>query len=255
MTAPVLLEVNHVRRQFGGTVAVSDVSLQIKRGARHGVIGPNGAGKTTLFNLISGWTAADSGTILLDGEPIHQLSAEQVVRRGLARTFQYAQLCATMTVLANIVLALQGQQRLIYSFFRPIAAYAGLVQTAKGILADVGLGQYADTQVSALSYGAQKQVEVAMVLATRPAVLLLDEPTAGLSPAESSSMLQLLRSLDPEITILIIEHDMDVLFGLADTITVLNAGEVLSEGSAAEIRADPLVRQAYMGSRALGRAS
>jgi branched-chain amino acid transport system ATP-binding protein len=248
MSGVAALEVTNVTKAFGGLTAVGGVSLTIAAGERRALIGPNGAGKTTLFNVIAGDLAPTSGRILLFGQDVTRLPAHRRAALGLARTFQITTLFPSLTVLDNLLLATHALDRSKLVAFRPRNRYVEMQARARAMLAPVGLDGKDDEVVRSLSHGEQRQLEVAMALCGRPRLLLLDEPTAGLSPAESPMMSALLRKLDPAITILIIEHDMDVAFGLTDRVTVLHNGQVVADGTSDAVRGDPLVAEIYLGS-------
>jgi branched-chain amino acid transport system ATP-binding protein len=224
------------------------VALCVAPGERRALIGPNGAGKTTLFNLISGDLPPSRGQITLFGQDVTNLPAYRRAALGLARTFQITNLFPSLTVLENLLLAVQALERTKFSLVRPITSYRHLYARARAILDSVGLADTETEVVRNLSHGEQRQMEVAMALACRPRLLLLDEPTAGLSLAESRLMTALLKRLDAGITLLVIEHDMDVAFALTDRVTVLHNGKVLADGSRDEVKANPLVREIYLGS-------
>jgi branched-chain amino acid transport system ATP-binding protein len=226
---------------------VEGVTLSVRPGERRALIGPNGAGKTTLFNLISGTLPVSSGAISLFGQDVTRAPAHRRAALGLARTFQITNLFLDLTVLENCLLAVQALTRVKFSMFRPVTAYGALRERARAMLEAVGLESVAEARVNVLSHGEQRQLEIALVLAGRPRVLLLDEPTAGLSPAESRLMAGLIGRLDPAITVLMIEHDMDIALELSPTVTVLHYGRVIADGSRQEIRADSQVREIYLG--------
>jgi len=246
MTSPAL-ELRGVRKQFGGLTATDDVSLAIHPGELHAMIGPNGAGKTTLLNQVAGELRQDAGKILLDGGEIGALPAWERVARGMARTFQITQLLPDETAIANVALAVQVRQGHSFRFFADAKNNPDAYLQAAQRLQDVGLSANASIRVSDLAQGERKQLELAVALATRPSLLLLDEPMAGLSPVESLEMVELLRKLKGRITIVLVEHDMDAVFALADRISVLVYGRVIATGSSEEIRANPAVRTAYLG--------
>ncbi len=229
-------------------MAVDGVVLSVEPGERRALIGPNGAGKTTLFNLISGDLSPSGGRIILFGRDVTNLPPHRRAALGLARTFQITNLFPSLTVLENLLLAVQALERTKLSLVRPVTSYPHLYERARAILDSVGLGDKEEEVVRNLSHGEQRQIEVAMALASRPRLLLLDEPTAGLSLAESRLMTGLLKRLDAGITLLIIEHDMDVAFALTDRVTVLHNGKVVADGGRDEVKADPLVREIYLGS-------
>ncbi len=242
------LALSDVSKAFGGLKAVDGVALSVEPGERRALIGPNGAGKTTLFNLISGELPPSEGRIALFGRDVTTLPPHRRAALGLARTYQITNLFPSLTVLENLLLAVQGLERTKLAFLRPVASYRHLFERARAVLDSVGLGGKEGEVVKNLSHGEQRQMEVAMALASRPRLLLLDEPTAGLSPAESLTMTALLKTLDAGITLLVIEHDMDVAFALTDRVTVLHNGRVVADGSREEVRASPLVKEIYLGS-------
>jgi branched-chain amino acid transport system ATP-binding protein len=235
-------------KRFGGLEAVSRVDLSVRAGERRAIIGPNGAGKTTLFRLISGEFPATSGAIALFGRDITAMPCHRRTALGLGRTFQITNLFPTMTVADNLVTAAMALSRTKFSMLRPLATYDDLYRQAEDMLAKVGMHEKRNTVLKFLSHGEQRQIEIAMALISNPRVLLLDEPTAGLSPAESTMMTATLQGLDPGITILIIEHDMDVAFAVASRITVLHQGALFAEGAPAEIRGNARVQEIYFGS-------
>ena len=223
------------------------MSLAVRPGERRALIGPNGAGKTTLFNLISGSLPVSAGAITLFGRDVTDAPTHRRAAQGLARTFQITNLFADLTVLDNCLLALQALTPARFAMFRPLGAFRDLHAAALATLEAVGLGAVGAVPVRNLSHGEQRQLEIALALAGKPRVLLLDEPTAGLSPAESRLMADLLARLDPAITVLMIEHDMDIALELAAQVTVLHYGRVIADGSREEIRADAQVREIYLG--------
>ena len=241
------LRLDGVLKTFGGLRAVDGVSLAVAPGERRALIGPNGAGKTTLFNLIAGVLPVTGGAIRLFGVDVTRAPAHRRAARGLARTFQITNLFPGLTVLENCILAVQALTPVKFSMLRPVSAYAALRERARAILAAVGLEGVVGARVANLSHGEQRQLEIALALAGQPRLLLLDEPTAGLSPAESRLMADLLAGLDPAITVLMIEHDMDIALALATRVTVLHYGRVIADGTRDEVRADPQVREIYLG--------
>ena len=241
------LSCQKLTKAFGGLEAVKDVDLRVTHGERRAIIGPNGAGKTTFFNLINGQYPVTSGSIELLGRNVTKLSAHKRAALGLGRTFQITNLFPTKTVIDNLVISAMGLMSTKFSMFRPLSSYGPLYDKAEGTLKSLGLLELDQVLVKNLSYGEQRQVEIAMALISQPKVLLLDEPTAGLSPAESHMMSEIIQALDPSITILIIEHDMDVALSVADTITVLHEGRVFMEGSANEVRGNAKVQEIYFG--------
>ena len=247
---PPCLVLDRVSAVFGGLKAVDNVSLTVVPGERHAVIGPNGAGKTTLFNLISGELQATEGSITLFGADVTGLPPHQRAARGIARTFQITRLFPNLTVLENLLLACEALDRLKFTMHRPVSSCAHLVQKAENLLADFGLSPLRHELARNLSYGDQRRLEVALSMAGRPRLLLLDEPMAGLSPAESHSMQALLKKLDPAIAVLLIEHDIDIAFGFAEKITVLHQGRVLTQGHKDEVSASRSVQEIYLGVQA-----
>jgi branched-chain amino acid transport system ATP-binding protein len=239
----------HVSRQFGGLTAVDDVNLAAAPGARHAVIGPNGAGKTTLFNLISGEVETTAGTIRLFGEDVTRMAPHRRAARGLARTFQITKLFPNLTVIENVLLACEALDPRKFTMHRRLASYADLVEHAEHLLGEFGLRPLRQQLARNISYGDQRKLEVALSMAGRPRLLLLDEPMAGLSSGERDAMKGLLRKLDPAIAVLLIEHDMDVAFEFAERITVLYQGRVLTEGPTDEVSRDRSVQEIYLGSR------
>jgi len=244
------LEIRELHKNFGALQVTRDVNLTLDRGARHALIGPNGAGKTTLVNLITGVLKPTSGKVLLDGEDITALSQAKRSRRGIARTFQINQLFRGLTVLENLYLAIGERTRACNRLWRPAGAEGAVIEEAMVHLESLKLADDALKLVRELPYGRQRLVEIAIALAQRPRVLLLDEPAAGVPSSESHLILDVVGALDPDIAILIIEHDMDVVFRFAKQITVLVAGAVLTQGLPQEIIADPRVRAVYLGAEA-----
>jgi ABC-type branched-subunit amino acid transport system ATPase component len=242
-----LLELEGVTRYFGALSAVNGVTLSVGRQERRAIIGPNGAGKTTLFNLITGHLAPSAGRIAFAGQSITGLPPHRVARHGIARSFQRNNLFPRLTVLENLRLAAAADGRGSYRLFGSVARLPEPIARAREVAEAVGLTERLGEEVARLSYGEQRQLEVGVALATHPQLLMLDEPTAGMSPEETHRMTRLLAALPREVTILIIEHDMDVVFSLADRITVLHYGEVLVDGAPEAVRADPRVYEVYLG--------
>ena len=245
MTA--VLELRGLTKRFGSLVAVDAVDLAIESGARHALIGPNGAGKTTLFDIVGGRQRPTSGTILLEGRDVTGLREEQRARLGVAKTFQHSNLFDGLTAHDNVAMAVQRQQGVAASPWRSAARQRAVNRRAEELLARLGLGDRLGATAGVLSHGERRQLEVAVALATEPRLLLLDEPVAGMSPAESAEFVAMVRALPPELTVLIIEHDMDVVFDLATRISVLHAGRLLEEGPPAAVRASAAVQEAYLG--------
>ena len=244
---PPSLVLTNVSRHFGGLKAVDQVSLTIQPGDRHALIGPNGAGKTTLFNVISGETRTTSGTVALFGEDVTGRPPHERAARGIARTFQIMRLFPNLTVMENALLACEALDVRKFSMFRPVASCTPLVGRAIALLEEFGLAHLQSESARHLSYGDQRKLEVALALAGRPKLLLLDEPMAGLSGAERASMQALIAKLDPAMAVLLIEHDMDVAFGFARRVTVLVQGQVLTEGTCDEVAANQTVQRSYLG--------
>lgn len=241
------LTVSRLSRQFGGITALNDVTMTVEPGERRAIIGPNGAGKSTLFNLISGELHPTAGRVYLAGRDITALSTPRRARLGLGRTFQRNNLFANLTVFENVYLAVPQSIGWSRALFSRAGQRNGIGRVVDQLLERVDLQAQRDAPVSTLAYGQQRALEVALALAGQPNILLLDEPTAGMSPAETAEIIALIKSLPAALTILIVEHDMDVVFSLADRITVLHYGQVISEGSPAEVRADPQVQEIYLG--------
>ena len=241
------LEVKGLNRSFGALRVTQDVNLTLERGARRALIGPNGAGKTTLINLITGGLKPSSGSILLNGEHITGLSQEARARRGLARTFQINQLFRGLTVLENICMTIGERDGHCSDLWRSAGARREVIDEALDHLESLRLVDEALREVRELPYGRQRLVEIAIALAQKPRVLLLDEPAAGVPSSESHLILDVVAGLDPDIAVLIIEHDMDVVFRFAQQITVLVQGAVFTQGTPAEIMADEQVKAVYLG--------
>jgi ABC-type branched-subunit amino acid transport system ATPase component len=254
MTAPApALQIEKLNKSFGAIAVSRDVNLTLSRGARHALIGPNGAGKTTLINLITGVLRASSGRIALDGTDITRASQSTRARRGIARTFQINQLFRGLTVLENVLMSVAERDGFAARMLRPLGANRQAIDRALAHLAALRLTDVADRAVRELPYGRQRLVEIAIALAQRPRVLLLDEPAAGVPSSESHLILDVVAGLDPDIAVLIIEHDMDVVMRFADRISVLVAGAILMEGTPKEIMADQRVREVYLGKTAAAR--
>ena len=242
-----LLQIEHLAKRFGGIIATDDVMLTVKRGELHALIGPNGAGKTTLIAQLSGQLAPDSGRIRFDGHNITTLRPPRRSQLGLARSFQITSLFLDLSVLDNVALAVQAHAGHSFRFWRPAREEKELREPARAALARVGLEARAEWPASAISHGEHRLLEIAMALAGRPRMLLLDEPMAGLGPEESARLVEMLQELKAEYTILLVEHDMEAVFALADRITVLVYGRVIASGAPHVIHADEAVREAYLG--------
>ena len=242
-----ILQTRGVSRHFGGLAAVSDVSLACELGQVHAVIGPNGAGKSTLINLLSGDLPASAGRVLFDGRDITGLAADRISQLGMARSYQKTNLFLPFTAFENCRLAAQSRLPHSMHFVWPALTREDINSAAQRALAQAGLAGRGDVVVSALSHGEQRQVEIAMALATRPRVLLLDEPLAGMGTEESARIVALLRELAQDHAILLVEHDMDAVFAVANTLTVMVNGRVLESGPPAQIRSSRAVQEAYLG--------
>ncbi len=241
------LELRNVSKQFGGLHAVEEVNMRLQAGDRRGILGPNGAGKTTLFHLITGVLPVSSGEIRLFGQDVTTWPTHRRVALGMARTFQITSLFPRLSVLDNVLLAVQGLRPMKMVMFKPLSRYKDVYGKAEGLLERANFWHLRDQQVRNLSHGEQRQLEVVLGLASEPKVLLLDEPSAGLATGESREMARFLNSLDPDLSILIIEHDLDVLFGVVSHIAVLHYGKLLTEGPSEEVRNDPQVQEIYLG--------
>ncbi|GAC1313033.1 MAG: ABC transporter ATP-binding protein [Chloroflexota bacterium] len=242
-----LLSLGQVSKSYAGLQVLRDVDLSVEPGERRAIIGPNGAGKSTLFHIISGQVKPNSGTIRFDGADVTGLPPYHMAARGLARTFQTNNLFLNLSTFANVQLAVQRRQGVSRSWFRPWWAFDGVNARTDDILHRMDLYGRRDDPVKSLSYGEQRQLEVAIALAGDPKILLLDEPTAGMSVAETAHAVDMVAGLPRDLTMLIIEHDMDTIFALADRITVLDHGQVIADGTPSAVRADPQVRTVYLG--------
>ena len=242
-----LLRARGLGRRFGGVAAVRNVSLEVEAGERRAILGPNGAGKSTFFNLIAGDIAPTEGTVELFGRDVTAMAVRKRVKLGLGRTYQTSRVLGGLTVADNLYLAVLGTQR---GHFRPLVSRADRARRARAfeVAAQVGLAERYDEPAGSLSHGEQRQLEVGLALAPSPRLLMLDEPAAGLSRAERVTLTRMLLDLDPEVTLIIIEHDMDVALTVAERVTMLHQGELLLEGTPAEIRASKLVHELYLGS-------
>jgi branched-chain amino acid transport system ATP-binding protein len=247
VTGEPLLAIRGLRRTFGALQALGGVSLRLEAAERRAIIGPNGAGKTTLFNIITGHLPPSGGEIRLAGRPLTGLAPHAVARRGVARSFQRTNLFPTLTVLESLRLAAAVRAGGSYALLGSVARRRGPIDRAREVAEAVGLRDRLDEVASRLSYGEQRQLEVGVALAAAPRLLLLDEPTAGMSPEETHRMTRMLERLPRDVTLLIIEHDMDVVASLADRVTVLHHGEVLTEGTFEAVKADPTVYEVYLG--------
>lgn len=242
-----ILQVDRLFKRLGGLVATNDCNLEIAAGEVHALIGPNGAGKTTFINLLTGAFAPTAGQVLLDDEDITRLPAHQRVKRGITRTFQINTLFPGLTVLESVMLAIFERTGVSWHWHRTVAAHKEARDEAMALLCRLQLGADALSPTHALPYGKQRLVEIALALATQPRILLLDEPAAGIPAGESAELFEVIAGLPRDITILFIEHDMNLVFRFAERISVLVAGRVLTEGTPQEIAADPRVREVYLG--------
>jgi branched-chain amino acid transport system ATP-binding protein len=242
-----MLELRGVSKRFGGVVATDDVTLEVTKGEVHALIGPNGAGKTTLIGQIAGVLPTDAGRIVFDGHEVTHVKAHARVAAGLARSYQITSIFRRFSVLDNLALAVQARSGSSFSFWRPVASESRLFSEAELIGKEIGLGDRLRVLSSNLAHGEQRALEVGLALATNPQLVLLDEPMAGMGPQESKAMIELIQKIRSRVTVLLVEHDMDAVFRLADRISVLVNGRVIATGAPAAIRADPAVRQAYLG--------
>jgi branched-chain amino acid transport system ATP-binding protein len=247
--AEPLLRIEGLSKRFGGVVAADAITLDLPPGEFHAVIGPNGAGKTTLIGLIAGEVAPQQGRVRFDGTDITRLAAYRRSQLGLARSFQITSLFSEFTALDNVALAAQAHRGHSFRFWRDARREEELRKPAQAALARVGLAQRAGVRVARLSHGEHRQLEIAMALVAEPRLLLLDEPMAGMGPEESARMVEMLRQLKGSMTVLLIEHDMEAVFALADRLTVLVYGRIIASGDPEAVRADAAVRQAYLGEK------
>ena len=242
-----VLRLDQLQKRFGGLNALSGITLELGAGERHAIIGPNGAGKTTLFNVITGLLTASAGRVMLFGRDVTRWSTQRRTALGMARTFQITSLFPKLTVLDNVLLAVNGLRPTKFVGWRFLSSYRDVYSKAHALLDEAGFLDRKDIEVRYLSHGEQRQLEIVVGLASDPKLLLLDEPAAGLSSGESQEMAQFLGKLDRKLAILLIEHDMDVVFHVADRVTVLHFGQVLETGTAEDIRRSERVREIYLG--------
>jgi branched-chain amino acid transport system ATP-binding protein len=245
----VLLEVRNVVKSFGGLRALQDVSLSVARGEIRAVIGPNGAGKSTFFNVMTGLLQPDSGDVIFEGEPITGMPPHRIIRKGIGRSFQITNIFPRMSVFENVQVALFSHHRMGANPLSLARTFTRVGEEVLALLDQVGLAEKHDSSASVLSHGDQKRLEIAISLASRPKLLMLDEPTAGMSRFESRETVALLQKISREqgLTLIFTEHDMDIVFGISEKITVLQQGAVIADGTPAEIKANPEVRKAYLG--------
>ncbi len=245
-----MLEVKNLRKRFGGVAASDGVSLEVRQGEVHALIGPNGAGKTTLIAQLSGSLKADGGEIRFQNENITDLPQYLRVRAGLVRSYQITSIFGRFSVLDNLALAVQARTGSSLSFWRPVSAETALFDEARAVAAEVGLAGKEHAPAATLAHGEQRALELGLALATRPRLVLLDEPTAGMGPEESQRMIELVNRLRVRLTVLLVEHDMDAVFRLADRISVLVNGRVIATDKPSDIRKNPQVIRAYLGEEA-----
>jgi branched-chain amino acid transport system ATP-binding protein len=248
------LELNGITKSFGGIRALQDVELSVGKGEIYAVIGPNGAGKSTLFNVVTGLLAPDAGEVIFDGEPISGLPPYRIIRKGIGRSFQITNIFPRMSVFENVQVALFAHHRKSSHLLSLARKFQDIGAEVMEILAQVGLGEEYGSSASMLSHGDQKRLEIAISLASRPRLLMLDEPTAGMSRFESRETVRLLQRISQEqgLTLVFTEHDMDIVFGISEKITVLHQGQVIAAGTPGDIKANAEVRKAYLGDELIG---
>jgi branched-chain amino acid transport system ATP-binding protein len=242
-----LLETEGLTKRFGGVTAVDDVDLSIPEGEITSLIGPNGAGKTTLFNMLAGALEPTEGEIRFQGEPITGLPPEEIARQGIAKSFQITNVFEGVSVLENVRVAVQARHRGGWNFYQRATSKEEYIDEATAILQRVGLGDQLDQQASALSHGDKRALEIGIALAIDPELLLLDEPAAGMSQVEIEDLLELVEDLVSEYTIMFVEHNMDIVMSISDTVTVLHNGRIISSGAPETVRSDDAVQEAYLG--------
>jgi branched-chain amino acid transport system ATP-binding protein len=242
-----MLRLEGVAKRFGGVVATDGVSLEVRQGEVHALIGPNGAGKTTLISQICGNLMPDAGEVFFEERRITREAQHKRVAAGLARSYQITSIFRRFSVLDNLALAVQARSGSSFSFWKPVEKETGLFDEARSIAGEVGLAEKADSTAGNLAHGEQRALEVGLALATRPRLVLLDEPMAGMGPEESQRMIALIERIRSRVTVLLVEHDMDAVFRLADRISVLVSGRIIATDAPARIKANPEVRRAYLG--------
>jgi branched-chain amino acid transport system ATP-binding protein len=242
-----VLSLKNLSKRFGGVVAVDRVDLDVAAGEVHALIGPNGAGKTTLIHQISGSLASDAGQITFQGVDLTKAKPHSRVRAGLARSYQITSIFRRFTVLDNLALAVQARSGTSFSFWKPVAREKALFDEARSIAAQVGLSEKVDATAATLAHGEQRSLEVALALATRPKLVLLDEPMAGMGPEESNRMIELIKRIRAQVAVLLVEHDMDAVFRLADRISVMVNGRLIATDRPERIKMNEEVRRAYLG--------
>jgi branched-chain amino acid transport system ATP-binding protein len=241
------LRIEGLSRDFGGVRAVNNVSFSVNIGERMAIIGPNGAGKTTLFNLINGQLRPTAGKVILFGRDVTHLSTDRRTHLGQARSFQLTNLFMNLSVLENVMLAIHGNQRSRFQMLRPAGSYRHLLPKAEALLTSLDLWELRDTTTKLLGYGEQRKLEIGLSLMSEPRLLMLDEPSTGLTNEEGNSLVERVRKLGSEITVVIVDHDMDLVFSLASRIIVLHHGQIIAQGSPGEIQNDPRVKEVYIG--------
>jgi branched-chain amino acid transport system ATP-binding protein len=241
------IRVERLSKSFGGVIATNEVSFRVDAGGRLVIIGPNGAGKSTLFNLLNGQLMPDGGKVFFFGKDVTHLPLYERAHMGMARSFQLTSLFPELTVLENMMLALHGLRTSRFNPWRATLSYGNLLDKAEELLSLLDLWSRRENQVRTISYGEQRKLEIALCLASNPRLLLLDEPSAGLTSAERSGVMEIIRNLPSHIAVIIVDHDMDLVFGLANRIIVLHYGQIIAEGTPEEIQANPKVREVYMG--------
>jgi branched-chain amino acid transport system ATP-binding protein len=246
-SSDVLLALDRVGKDFGHFTAVREVSMRVRRGELKAIIGPNGAGKTTLFNLLSGELKPSRGSIYYRGEDITQLPVHALAHIGIGRSFQITNVFRGLSVLENVRIAVQSRHGFQYDFLSPARRLAGTAEKADAILRTIGLSQYRAAGASSLSHGDQRRLEIGILLATDPELVLLDEPTAGMSRDEARATMELIRNIATSRTVLFVEHNMEFVLGISQSVVVMQSGQVIAQGSPAEIRASAEVRRAYLG--------
>lgn len=245
----VLLETHDLRKEFGGLVAVDNVSIQIERGSTHSIIGPNGAGKTTFFNLLTGAYRPTRGTVIFKGEDITHLPVHRRAHKGIGRSFQITNIFPNLTVLENVRLAVQALQNISFRFWQRADSYSDYTHHALDILEQVGLGDMAQMSANVLAHGGKRKLELAILLAADTELLLLDEPTAGMASEQVPQLIEIIGQISArgDKTIVMVEHNMNVVMGISDRITVMSSGRILMEGTPAQIAADKTVQEVYLG--------
>ena len=246
-SVPPALELRGVHKSFGGLHVITDMDLTVPAGERHAIIGPNGAGKTTLFNLITGWDEPTGGTIRVAGKAMPKARPDLVARAGLARSFQKNALLDGLSVLENLRIACQAFDASRHAWLRPSTAFPAVIEAARHQAERMGLSAVLERTVNGLSYGQKRQLEVAIALCAKPRILLMDEPAAGTSPQERDRLVRLISELPRDLSIVLVEHDMEVVFAVCERVTVMSYGKVLAQGAPEEVRTDPHVIAAYLG--------